>query len=219
MLAANRPPRRARLAHAGLAGLVLVIAAACGSSAPASIAVSAAPSVAPTAVPSIALPSIELPSFVLPSFALPSLPTGSAAPGVDAAEGLTIDPPYTLTALPGALQEQMSSQMTASLGGFGDSFKFGFRQVAGGTGASILLVMEFPKGTLGLGYQAALTGLGSSLGATFKPSTVDGVEVSSGKATTGGVAAFHVDDHLLLVVSQTDTEALAVATALIGANN
>jgi hypothetical protein len=110
--------------------------------------------------------------------------------------------------------------MAAGLGAFGDTVKVGFRQVGGGNAAgSILMVISFPSGSLSApAYQAALAGMGSSMGATFTTSTVDGVDVSTGTASTGGVAVFHIADHMLVVISTSAAESLPIATALIGAN-
>ena len=204
---------------AGLATVTAIAAvlAACGSSAPASIAPSAAPSVAaPSVAPSIALPSIALPSIVIPS-TNPAASGGTA--GVDPAKGLAIGAPYSLTALPPALQTVFEQQMAAGLGGFGNSIQVGFRQVTGGTGMSILMVMAFPTGFLNpAAYEAALSGMGTSMGATFTKTTVEGVDVSTGTQATGGVAVFHIGDHMLVVISPTPAETLPISTALIKAN-
>lgn len=205
---------------AGLATVTAIVAvlAACGSSAPASTAPSAAPSVA---APSIA-PSIALPSIALPSIALPSVNPGASGgtAGVDPAKGLAIDAPYSLTALPPALQTAFEQQMAAGLGGFGNSIQVGFRQVTGGTGMSILMVLAFPTGFLNdAAYKAALGGMGTSMGATFTTTTVEGVEVSTGTQATGGVAVFHIGDHMLVVISPTAAETLPISTALIKAND
>ncbi len=199
-----------------LAAVLAASIAACGSSAPAVPSV-AVPSVA---IPSIALPSIALPSIALPSIDLPSVnPGASGGTGVDAAAGLTISAPYTLTAVPGALQDVLEAQMAAGLGAFGDAIKIGFRQIGGATGSPILMVMAFPSGTLtAAGYAAALGGMSSSMGATFTKSTIDGVEVSAGKAATGGIGVFHIDDHMLVIIAQSDADVLPIATALIDAN-
>ena len=204
---------------AGLATVTAIAAvlAACGSSAPASIAPSAAPSVAaPSVAPSIALPSIALPSIVIPS-TNPAASGGTA--GVDPAKGLAIGAPYSLAALPPALQTVFEQQMAAGLGGFGNSIQVGFRQVTGGTGMSILMVMAFPTGFLNpAAYEAALSGMGTSMGATFTKTTVEGVDVSTGTQATGGVAVFHIGDHMLVVISPTPAETLPISTALIKAN-
>lgn len=223
--APSSPPRRRLAVRAAgafaIAASLVASIAACGSSAPASVAL---PSVA---VPSVALPSIALPSVALPSIALPSIALPSTNPaasggtaGVDAAAGLTIGAPYTLTAVPSALQSILETQMASGLGAFGDAIKFGFRQIGGTTVAGpILMVLAFPSGTLSAaGYQAALAGMTSSMGATFSTTTVDGVDVSTGKAATGGIAVFHIDDHMLVIIGPSDAEVLPIATALIKDN-
>jgi hypothetical protein len=57
------------------------------------------------------------------------------------------------------------------------------------------------------------------MGAAFTTSTVEGVDVASGTASTGGVGVFHIGDHMLVVISPSAAEALPIATALIKANN
>jgi hypothetical protein len=61
--------------------------------------------------------------------------------------------------------------------------------------------------------------MGSSMGATLTTSTVEGVDVASGTASTGGVGVFHIGDHMLVVISPTASESLPIATALIKANH
>ncbi len=219
--APSSPPRR-RLAVRTmgatlLAAILAASIAACGSSAPAAPSV-ATPSVV---VPSVAIPSVAIPSVALPSIAVPSVnPAASGGTGaVDPAAGLTIDPPYGLTTVPAALQTVLETQMASGLGAFGDAIKVGFRQISGATGSPILMVLAFPSGTLSAaGYAAALAGMSSSMGATFTKSTVDGVEVSSGKAATGGIGVFHIGDHMLVVIAPSEADVVPIATALIGAN-
>ena len=115
-----------------------------------------------------------LPSVELPSFALPSLPTGSGTPGVDAAAGLTIDPPYTLSPMPAALQQLLETQMAASLSGAGGQLQVGFRQVGRRHRDPDPHGDRFPAGILNAtAYQAALAGMGTSMGAAFTTTTVD----------------------------------------------
>jgi hypothetical protein len=210
-----------RIAGVATVTAIAIVLAACGSSAPASTAPSAAPSVAaPSVAPSIALPSVA-PSIALPSIVLPSVNPGASGgtTGVDPAKDLAIGAPYSLTALPPALQTVFEQQMAAGLGGFGNAIQVGFRQVTGGTGMSILMVIGFPTGFLNAAaYQAALSGMGTSMGATFSTTTVEGVDVSTGTQATGGVAVFHVGDHMLVVISPTPAETLPISTALIKAN-
>ena len=149
---------------------------------------------------------------------VPSSPPSSQTAAADPAAGLKIDAPYTLTTLPGGLQQTLETQMASGLGTLGGSVQVGFRQVGGSSG-SILMVIAFPAGSLSAAaYQAAVAVMGSNLGATFSTSTVDGVDVANGKAKTGGVAMFHIADHLLVVISPLDSESLPIATAIIHAN-
>jgi hypothetical protein len=210
--ALSRTPRRFVL----LGTMTVVLSASligCGSTAPATTVpvASAAPTPSPVA---------SLPVASAPAASAPAASTGASAPatGADPAAGLTIDSPYTLTTLPGGLQQTLESQMAGGLGAFGGAVQVGFRQVGGSSG-SILMVIAFPAGSLSAAaYQAAVAVMASNLGATFSTSTVDGVDVANGKAKTGGVAMFHIADHLLVVISPLETESLPIATALITAN-
>ena len=202
-----------------LGAITVVMAASligCGSSAPASDAPAASIAAAtPTPAPSTAAEASAPAATPAPTTA-----ASGPATGTDPAANLTIDSPYSLTALPPALQQTLQSQMAAGLGAFGDTVKVGFRQVGGGNATgSILMVIAFPSGSLSASaYQAALAGMGSSMGATFETSTVEGVDVANGKASTGGVAVFHIGDHMLVVISPAAAESLPIATALIKAN-
>jgi predicted small lipoprotein YifL len=216
ILAAPLPSPRRLVA---LGATVVVLAASltgCGSSAPAS-APPAASVAAATPSPAASTPAASAPA----ESSAPSTGASAPATGADPAAGLTIDSPYTLTALPAALQQTLETQFAAGVGAFGDAVKVGFRQIGGGNAAgSILMVIAFPAGSLSAtAYQAALAGMGSSMGATFETTTVDGVDVASGKASTGAVGVFHIGDHMLVVISPSSAEALPIATALIKANN
>ena len=206
-----------RLVALGATALVLAASlTGCGSSAPAS-APPAASIAAATPSPAASTPAASAPAESTAPV------TGSSGPatGADPAAGLTIDSPYTLTALPGPLQQTLETQFASGVGAFGDSVKVGFRQIGGGNATgSILMVIAFPSGSLNAtAYQAALAGMGSSMGAAFTTSTVEGVDVASGTASTGGVGVFHIGDHMLVVISPSAAEALPIATALIKANN
>ena len=215
-LTASSPVARRVAALAATALVAAITVAGCGSPAPASNpavstpgSASLTPSLAPSVAPSLA-PSVAPAS---------TAPTGAPTAG-DPAAGLTIDAPYTMTAVPGALQTTLEQQMAAGLGAFGETIKVGFRQVTGGTGVAILMVIAFPAGSLTApAYEAALAGMAPSMGATFTTTTVDGVVVSKGAMAAGGVAVFHIGDHMLMVIGQSEADALPVASALIKANN
>jgi hypothetical protein len=206
-------PTLGRLARFGtMAVVVSASLIGCGSSAPATT-VPVASTAAATASPVASTPAASAPAASTGSGAPASAPAAA-----DPAAGLKIGAPYTLTSLPGGLQETIESQMAGGLGAFGGAVQVGFRQVGGSSG-SILMVIAFPAGSLtAAAYQAAVAVMASNLGATFSTSTVDGVDVASGKAKAGGVAMFHIADHLLVVISPLETESLPIATALITAN-
>jgi hypothetical protein len=204
----SQPRRRALLAVASVA--VAITLAACGSSA--SPSANASQSQAAAASPSPA---------ASPSAAPSSAPAAStaASKGPDAAAGLKIDAPYTFVDLPPAMQQAFEAQMSSSLGAFGGTISFGFRQVEGGTGLDYLMVLAFPDGTVNAStFQGMVGGLSASMGATLKTTTVDGVDVASGPSSTGGVAIFHIGDHALIVISQKPADSLPIAKALISAN-
>jgi len=202
-----------RLALVGAMSIILSAALiGCGSSAPATASTSPSQAAA-----SVAPPAATTAPTIGPSVGASTQPSAAA---VDPAIGLNIGTPYTLVALPAAAEQALQGQMAAGLGAFGSAVQVGFRQVSGGAGSTILMVIAFPTGSLNdIAYQAAVAGMASSLHATFTPSTINGVQVSTGTTATGGVAIFHVGDHLLVVISQTATEAVPVATALISANS
>jgi hypothetical protein len=209
------PSPRRFLALGATTVVMAVSLIGCGSSTPAA-------SAAPVASTAAATPSPAASTAAASTQAATPTPTtaASAPAAADPAAGLAIGAPYNLTPLPAALQQTLESQMATSLGAFGDAVKIGFRQIGGGNSAgSILMVIAFPSGSLSAtAYQAALAGMGSSMGATFDTSTVDGVQVANGKASTGGVAVFHIGDHMLVVISPAAAESLPIATALIKAN-
>jgi hypothetical protein len=207
---ASRPPA-GRLASLGALAFILSAAlGACGSSAPA------------TSSPSQPAASAAPPAATPAPTGSPALgaSTAPSAAAVDPAIGLKIGAPYTLATLPAADEQTLQGQMAAGLGAFGSTIQTGFRQVNGGTGGTILMVIAFPTGALNdIAFQATVSALASSMHATLTQSTIGGVEVSSGTTATGGIAVFHVADHLLVVTSQTATDAVPVATALITANS
>jgi hypothetical protein len=144
-----------------------------------------------------------------------------SATAVDPAKDLKIAAPYTLVELDPALTQYFRNQMASSIGAFGGLFSVGLRQVSGGKGVgNVLIVMGFPTGTLDdTSYAAVLTGItGSMQGGKLTKSTVEGVEVSSGTISQGTIAAFHIGDHLVFIVSSGAQEALPIAKAVVAAN-
>ena len=212
-----RSPRR--LVTAGAAGLTfaLVVAACGGSASPAASTAASTPSPSVAASPSPSPSPSPTPS---PSLSPTPASSVSASGGIDAAAGLKIGAPYTLTEVPSAAKTQLETQMASSLAIFGNNLQVGFRLVTGGTSiANILVVMAFPQGTLtDAAYQGAVGGMTSSLKAKLSESTEGGVKVSSGTYEGGTVALFHVGDHLFFVVSAQAQDALPIAKALISAN-
>lgn len=218
-LTASSPASR-RVAVIAVTTLVAALTlAGCGSTAPAS---NPAPSTSAVTAPPVTAPPSVAPTLaptVVPSVA-PSVAVTGAPPTGDPAAGLKIEAPYGMIALPSSLQTTFEQQMATGLGALGSSIKVGFRQVTGGSGFSILMVIAFPTGSLtAASYQAALAGMAPSMGATFTTTTVGGVEISKGAMSSGAVAIFHVGDHMLMVIGQTEADSVAVATSLINANN
>jgi hypothetical protein len=203
-----RPPRRALMAFASV--VIAVALAGCGNSAGTS------PSASPSQV--AAASASSAPSASVAASSAPSAST-AASRGPDPAAGLKIDAPYSFVDLPPAMQQAFETQMASSLGAFGSSITYGFRQVQGGTGLTYLLVLAFPSGTMNAStFQGMVGGLSGSMGATLTTTTVDGVDVASGPSSSGGVAIFHIGDHALIVIAEKPADSLPVAKALISAN-
>jgi len=210
----HRRGRRALLALATIA--VAVALAGCGGTASPAANASTAPSQAAPITPA---PTASPSPAASPSAAASAPASAATSPGPDPAAGLKVDAPYTFVALPPAMQQAFESQMASSLGAFGSSITFGFRQVDGGTGQAFLMVLAFPTGTVSAPtFEGMLGGLSGSMGATLQKTTVDGVEVSSGPSTSGGVGIFHIGDHVLIVIAEKPADALPIAKALISAN-
>ena len=214
----SRSSRRAAFLGAASIALVVVLAA-CGSSASPSTSASTAPSIAP----SVAAPSVE-PSVAPPS-AEPSVapasvtPSGGGGTATDPAEGLKIGAPYAIVALPAAAQQVFETQMSTSLGALGSNISFGFRSITGGKGQNILMVLAFPAGTMSASvFTGMVGGMGASMGATLTKTTSGGVDIYAGASSTGGVGIFHVGDHAIIVISEKSDDALQVAEALVAAN-
>lgn len=207
-----RPGRRALMAVVSVA--VAVALASCGSAATTSPSANTAPSQATAASPS---PSPSPSPTATPSLAASASAATSSGP--DPATGLTIDAPYSFVALAPAMQQAFETQMASSLGAFGSSITFGFRQVEGGTGQAILMVLAFPTGTMSASmFQGMVGGISASMGATLQTTTIDGIEVASGPSTSGGVGIFHIGDHVLMVIAEKPVDSLPIAKALISAN-
>jgi hypothetical protein len=195
------------------ATLILIAAfvvAACSPAAPSASAVPTS-TVAPTPTEAPSTPPSAAPS------AAPSASAAIKDPTVD----LAIAAPYQLVALDPVAEASIRQQITGSLGSFAGIFDIGIRQVmANGALSGFAMVMAFPTGVLSeTAYKAALGGLESSLGVTFKTSEVSGHTVSSATSATAGYAAFQDGDNLVLVITppgggQPD----AIAKALITAN-
>lgn len=209
--------RRSRLTGAGAALAIALVATACGS-APSPAGASSAPSVA-AASPSPSVASVAPSPSAPPAASASTAPAGSGSTAVDPAAGITIDAPYSIAALPAAMQTLFEQQMSTSLGAFGNNITFGFRQINGGKGQDFLMVLAFPAGSVTAAtFTGMVGGLGGSMGATLTKTTVDGIDVHSGPSSTGGVALFHVGDQVLIVISQDKADPLAIAKALISSN-
>jgi hypothetical protein len=192
--------------------LAVVVSACGGSASPAASVATPSPSVAATPSPSPSPSPSPVPS---PSVAAsPSLST------VDAAEGLKIDSPYGLTELPDSVAGIFKQQISASAGAFGSQVDYGFRTISGGKGENILIVVKFPDGTVNeTVFSAMVSAMGTGMGAKLTKTTVQGIDIQSGAGTSGALALFHVQDHILFVISQDKADPLAIAKALISANN
>jgi hypothetical protein len=132
---------------------------------------------------------------------------------------VTIAAPYKIEKLAPAAQAILEQQFAASLGST-SGVTFGIRQVTGGKKQGFLMVMAFP-GTVApdVAYSMMVAGMKSSMNATLTETTFEGVKVSSGKASAGGLAIFSAGTgHIVMVISEDATEALPMSKALISAN-
>jgi hypothetical protein len=167
----------------------------------------------PTAAPTVAVTVAPTPSASTAAAA-----SGSAQP--DPAIGLKIDSPYELTALDPNVEAAIGSQISQSAGALGGLFGFGGRTVTkDGKVAGYVFVIGFPAGLLtDATYNVMVSGMQSSMGATFTTQTISGTDVSIGAAATGTIALLHSGDHLVMILTPTAAELPAMAKALIDAN-
>ena len=198
----------------GLAVILLgVLLAACSPG-----AASVAPSATAVATPEpTAAPTVTATVAPTPS-ASTAAASGSAQP--DPAIGLKIDSPYELTALDPNVESAIGSQITQSAGALGSLFGFGGRTITKDDKvAGYVFVIGFPAGLLTEAtYKVMVSGMQSSMGATFTTQTISGTDVSIGAAATGTIALLHSGDHLVMILTPTSAELPAMAKALIDAN-
>jgi len=198
----------------GLAVILLgVLLAACSPGA-ASVAPSATAVATPepTAAPTVAATVAPTPS------ASTAAASGSAQP--DPAIGLKIASPYELTPLDPNVESAIGSQISQSAGALGGLFGFGGRTITKDDKvAGYVFVIGFPAGLLTEAtYKVMVSGMQSSMGATFTTETISGTDVSIGAAATGTIALLHSGDHLVMILTPTSAELPAMAKALIDAN-
>ena len=198
----------------GLAVILLgVLLAACSPGA-ASVAPSATAVATPepTAAPTVAATVAPTPS------ASTAAASGSAQP--DPAIGLKIASPYELTPLDPNVESAIGSQISQSAGALGGLFGFGGRTITKDDKvAGYVFVIGFPAGLLTEAtYKVMVSGMQSSMGATFTTETISGTDVSIGAAATGTIALLHSGDHLVMILTPASAELPAMAKALIDAN-
>lgn len=212
------PGARVRASLAASFAIAVLVGACGGAASPSASASQPAPSVAAPSVASVA-PSVASVAPSVPATPAPSAPASGGTSGTDAALGIKIGAPYTITPLPAGMQSVFEAQMQSSLGALGNNIAFGFRMISGGSGQNILMVMAFPSGTLSASaFTGMVGGMGASMGATLTKTTTSGVDVYAGATSTGGVAIFHTGDHAIIVISEKSDDALKVAQALVAAN-
>ncbi len=153
-----------------------------------------------------------------PSASTAAAASGSAQP--DPAIGLKIDSPYELTALDPNVESAIGSQISQSAGALGGLFGFGGRTITKDDKvAGYVFVIGFPAGLLTEAtYNVMVSGMQSSMGATFTTQTISGTDVSIGAAATGTIALLHSGDHLVMILTPTAAELPVMAKALIDAN-
>ena len=201
--------RRPRALAVLLFGLVL---AACSPGASVAPSATATPVATPSAAPSVAATPVASPS------ASTAAASASAAP--DPAVGLKIAAPYALTPLDPALEALFKDQFTQGAGAFGSLVGVGGRTVTqDGKLVGYVFVIGFPTGMLNAAaYKAMVTGMQSSMDATFSTETISGVDVSIGSSATANIAVFQDGDHVILALAPTAAEVPKVSKAIIDAN-
>ena len=150
----------------------------------------------------------------------PSTATASASAAPDPSTGLKIDAPYALAALDPALEALFRDQFTKGAGAFGSLIGVGGKTVTqDGKLVGYVFVIGFPAGMLSeVAYKAMVTGMESSMDATFTTQSISGVDVSVGSSATANMAVFQDGDHVILALTPTPAELPKVAKALIDAN-
>jgi hypothetical protein len=162
---------------------------------------------------------------VAPSATAVATPEPTAAPTVAAtvaptAIGLKIASPYELTPLDPNVESAIGSQISQSAGALGGLFGFGGRTITKDDKvAGYVFVIGFPAGLLTEAtYKVMVSGMQSSMGATFTTETISGTDVSIGAAATGTIALLHSGDHLVMILTPVSAELPVMAKALIDAN-
>ncbi len=194
--------------------LLVVLLAACSPG-----AASVAPSATAVATPEpTAAPTVAATVAPTPSASTTAAATGSAQP--DPAIGLKIGSPYELTPLDPNVESAIGSQISQSAGALGGLFGFGGRTITKDDKvAGYVFVIGFPAGLLTEAtYNVMVSGMQSSMGATFTTETISGTDVSIGAASTGTIALLHSGDHLVMILTPTSAELPAMAKSLIDAN-
>ena len=188
-----------------------VVLAACSPAASVAPSATASPIAVPTAAPTVAATPVASP-------VASAAASASAAP--DPSVGLKIDAPYTLVALDPGLEAIFKDQFTKGAGTFGSLIGVGGKTVTqDGKLVGYVFVIGFPAGMLSdVAYKAMVTGMQSSMGATFTTQTISGVDVSIGSSATANMAVFQNGDHVVLALAPAAAELPKVAKALIDAN-
>lgn len=192
--------------------LLGALIAACSPAASVAPSATASPIPVPTVVPTVAATAAPTPS--------PSTAAASASAAPDPSIGLKIAAPYALTPLDPALEALFKDQFTAGAGSFGSLVGVGGRTVTqDGKLVGYVFVIGFPAGMLNdAAYKAMVSGMQSSMGATFTTQAISGVDVSIGSSATANMAVFQDGDHVVLALTPTAAELPEVAKALIDAN-
>jgi hypothetical protein len=186
-----------------------VILAACS---PGAASVAPSTTAAPTAAPTVAATAAPTP--------VASVAGASASAAPDPSVDLKIGAPYALTALDPALEAIFRDQFTKGAGAFGSLIGVGGKTITqDGKLVGYVFVIGFPAGMLSdVAYKAMVTGMQSSMGATFTTQTISGVDVSVGSSATANMAVFQDGDHVILALTPAPAELPKVAKAIIDAN-
>ena len=197
--------------------VVGLVVAACSPAAIASPSPTATPEPTPTATPS-PTPTPEPTPSPTPKPTPTAEPT--ATPPVDAAAGLEIAAPYSLTPLDPALETLFRKQFTSGVGAAASLIDVGGRDIVDdGALVGYVFVVGFQPGVLtDASYPSFLEGVKGNTSVKFKVVTISGVKVSTAPSGPGSMGLYRKGDGVVMVLTTSASGLAPVVRSLISAN-